>query len=191
MSYFPLIDCSLLLAGTPLSFRFESTLDQLVTKSRIWESPLSIRWENLLISSAHGSRRHTIGPLQCRWSNTLTNTMSAASNSNESYCTFTLASDVTAGGLPSEEEIAKQLESNDPKVCMSWIFFIFVWIGIFYFSIGSCHILKYSNDTCFIWFSYIVILWWLASFVEIQYREKRLQSSGTNYVKFISHSPVE
>ena len=39
-------------------------------------------------------------------------------NSNESYCTFTLASDVTAGGLPSEEEIAKQLESNDPKVCL-------------------------------------------------------------------------
>eukprot|EP00577_Skeletonema_sp_RCC1716_P003530 CAMPEP_0113429406 /NCGR_PEP_ID=MMETSP0013_2-20120614/32425_1 /TAXON_ID=2843 ORGANISM="Skeletonema costatum, Strain 1716" /NCGR_SAMPLE_ID=MMETSP0013_2 /ASSEMBLY_ACC=CAM_ASM_000158 /LENGTH=973 /DNA_ID=CAMNT_0000318111 /DNA_START=39 /DNA_END=2960 /DNA_ORIENTATION=+ /assembly_acc=CAM_ASM_000158 len=42
--------------------------------------------------------------------------MSAANNSNESYCTFTLASDVTAGGLPSEEEIAKQLESNDPKI---------------------------------------------------------------------------
>ena len=41
---------------------------------------------------------------------------SAATNSNESYCTFTLASDVAAGGLPSEEEIAKQLESNDPKV---------------------------------------------------------------------------
>mmetsp|Transcript_1355 Transcript_1355/g.2356 ORF Transcript_1355/g.2356 Transcript_1355/m.2356 type:complete len:978 (+) Transcript_1355:122-3055(+) len=41
--------------------------------------------------------------------------MSTAANSNESYCTFTLASDVTAGGLPSEEEIAKQLESNDPK----------------------------------------------------------------------------
>ena len=51
--------------------------------------------------------------------------MSAANNSNESYCTFTLASDVTAGGLPSEEEIAKQLESNDPKVCMFWIFFNF------------------------------------------------------------------
>lgn len=52
--------------------------------------------------------------------------MSAANNSNESYCTFTLASDVTAGGLPSEEEIAKQLESNDPKVCMYVLdFFIF------------------------------------------------------------------
>jgi len=42
--------------------------------------------------------------------------MSNAVNSNESYCTFTLASDVTAGGLPSEEEIAKQLESHDPKI---------------------------------------------------------------------------
>lgn len=48
--------------------------------------------------------------------------MAAATNSNESYCTFTLASDVTAGGLPSEEEIAKQLESSDAKVgnFMSW-----------------------------------------------------------------------
>lgn len=42
--------------------------------------------------------------------------MSAATNSNESYCTFTLASDVTAGGLPSEQEIADQLESHDPQV---------------------------------------------------------------------------
>ena len=48
--------------------------------------------------------------------------MAAATNSNESYCTFTLASDVTAGGLPSEEEIAKQLESSDAKVgnFLSW-----------------------------------------------------------------------
>ena len=46
---------------------------------------------------------------------------SAATNSNESYCTFTLASDVTAGGLPSEEEIAKQIESNDPKVCLFYV----------------------------------------------------------------------
>ena len=30
----------------------------------------------------------------------------APANSIETYCTFTLASDVTAGGLPSEEEIA-------------------------------------------------------------------------------------
>lgn len=37
-------------------------------------------------------------------------------NSNETYCTFTLASDVTAGGLPSEDEIAKDLESNDTSV---------------------------------------------------------------------------
>ena len=37
-------------------------------------------------------------------------------NSNETYCTFTLASDVTAGGLPSEEEIAKDLESSDDNV---------------------------------------------------------------------------
>mmetsp|Transcript_56256 Transcript_56256/g.85123 ORF Transcript_56256/g.85123 Transcript_56256/m.85123 type:complete len:963 (+) Transcript_56256:46-2934(+) len=40
----------------------------------------------------------------------------APANSNESYCTFTLASDVTAGGLPSEEEIAKDLESSDNGV---------------------------------------------------------------------------
>ncbi|KAG7367160.1 adaptin N terminal region-domain containing protein [Nitzschia inconspicua] len=40
----------------------------------------------------------------------------APANSNESYCTFTLASDVTAGGLPSQEEIAKDLESSDDNV---------------------------------------------------------------------------
>ncbi|KAL7568445.1 hypothetical protein ACA910_012158 [Epithemia clementina (nom. ined.)] len=38
------------------------------------------------------------------------------SNANESYCTFTLASDVTAGGLPSEEDIARDLESKDTFV---------------------------------------------------------------------------
>lgn len=38
------------------------------------------------------------------------------SSSIESHCTFTLASDVTAGGLPSEEEIAKDLESSDASV---------------------------------------------------------------------------
>lgn len=43
-------------------------------------------------------------------------TMSVASNANESYCTFTLAPDVTAGGLPSEEEIAKDMESTDDTV---------------------------------------------------------------------------
>eukprot|EP00538_Stauroneis_constricta_P000500 CAMPEP_0119548464 /NCGR_PEP_ID=MMETSP1352-20130426/2393_1 /TAXON_ID=265584 /ORGANISM="Stauroneis constricta, Strain CCMP1120" /LENGTH=990 /DNA_ID=CAMNT_0007593757 /DNA_START=73 /DNA_END=3045 /DNA_ORIENTATION=- len=40
----------------------------------------------------------------------------APTNSNESYCTFTLPSDVTAGGLPSEEQIAKDLESTDDEV---------------------------------------------------------------------------
>lgn len=45
--------------------------------------------------------------------------MPAPKNSNESYCTFTLASDVTAGGLPSEEEIAKDMESNDSEVSNS------------------------------------------------------------------------
>jgi len=39
-----------------------------------------------------------------------------ATNSNESYCTFTLSSDVTAGGLPSEQEIKNDLESNDNNV---------------------------------------------------------------------------
>jgi len=39
--------------------------------------------------------------------------MSTPNNSNESYCTFTLAGDVTAGGLPSEDEIRADLESND------------------------------------------------------------------------------
>lgn len=43
-------------------------------------------------------------------------TGSAPSNANESYCTFTLAPDATAGGLPSEEEIAKDLESTDDNV---------------------------------------------------------------------------
>lgn len=44
--------------------------------------------------------------------------MPAPKNANESYCTFTLASDVTAGGLPSEAEIAKDLESNDDSVSL-------------------------------------------------------------------------
>mmetsp|Transcript_29825 Transcript_29825/g.45732 ORF Transcript_29825/g.45732 Transcript_29825/m.45732 type:complete len:980 (+) Transcript_29825:89-3028(+) len=42
--------------------------------------------------------------------------MSPPTNSNESYCTFTLASDVTAGGLPSEDEIRADLENTDPNV---------------------------------------------------------------------------
>ena len=44
----------------------------------------------------------------------------APTNSNETYCTFTLASDVTAGGLPSEEDIAKDLESTDDNVRRPW-----------------------------------------------------------------------
>jgi len=42
--------------------------------------------------------------------------MSTPVNANESYCTFTLASDVTAGGLPSEADIRRDLEDNDPQV---------------------------------------------------------------------------
>lgn len=42
--------------------------------------------------------------------------MSTPTNANESYCTFTLAGDMTAGGLPSEADIRKDLEDNDPKV---------------------------------------------------------------------------
>ena len=45
-----------------------------------------------------------------------TNLYKMPSSSIESHCTFTLASDVTAGGLPSEEEIAKDLESSDASV---------------------------------------------------------------------------
>uniref|UniRef100_A0A7S3L9L6 Coatomer subunit beta n=1 Tax=Amphora coffeiformis TaxID=265554 RepID=A0A7S3L9L6_9STRA len=44
------------------------------------------------------------------------NAGSTPSNANESYCTFTLAPDVTVGGLPSQEEIAKDLESTDANV---------------------------------------------------------------------------
>jgi hypothetical protein len=42
--------------------------------------------------------------------------MPAPKNANEAYCTFTLPSDVTTGGLPSEADIAKDLESNDDNV---------------------------------------------------------------------------
>ena len=42
----------------------------------------------------------------------------AAANANEAYCTFTLASDVTAGGLPSEQEISKDLESTNTSVSL-------------------------------------------------------------------------
>lgn len=42
--------------------------------------------------------------------------MGPATNSNEAYCTFTLSQDTAAGGLPSQDEIAKDLESSDIKV---------------------------------------------------------------------------
>lgn len=42
--------------------------------------------------------------------------MAAPQNANETYCTFTLPGDMTAGGLPSEADIRKDLEDNDPKV---------------------------------------------------------------------------
>lgn len=43
-------------------------------------------------------------------------TMANVNNSIESYCTFTLAGDVTTGGLPGEAQIRKQLEDSDPQV---------------------------------------------------------------------------
>ena len=52
--------------------------------------------------------------------------MSTPQNSNESYCTFTLASDVTAGGLPSEAEIRKDLEDNDPQVSSNYVVIVVV-----------------------------------------------------------------
>ena len=48
------------------------------------------------------------------------NKMAAPTSSIETYCTFTLAADVTAGGLPSEEDIAKDLESSDDNVRGFW-----------------------------------------------------------------------
>jgi hypothetical protein len=42
--------------------------------------------------------------------------MAVPKNANENYCTFTLGADTTAGGLPSQEEISKQLESSNPEV---------------------------------------------------------------------------
>jgi hypothetical protein len=66
------------------------------------DSPIAVvGWERLLLSIYFPF--HSV-------------TMSVASNANESYCTFTLAPDVTAGGLPSEEEIAKDMESTDDAV---------------------------------------------------------------------------
>ncbi len=107
--------------------------------------------------------------------------MSAASNSNESYCTFTLASDVTAGGLPSEEEIAKQLESNDPKVCR---YLSFRLICVDYFGelrrcilpVGSCQpfiIMIMIHASCDL---ICVLLQRLASYADIKYKGLKLRS---------------
>jgi hypothetical protein len=62
----------------------------------------------------------------------------SVTNSNESYCTFTLPSDVAAGGLPSQEEIAKDLESNDTEVrCLALLTSMY---GLFerYYARTSC-----------------------------------------------------
>lgn len=73
----------------------------------------------------------------------------AAQNANESYCTFTLAGDVTAGGLPSEADIRKDLEHNDPKVRktiepgLSFMFFDELTIDNRQF---FCFFLRRSND---------------------------------------------
>jgi coatomer subunit beta len=42
--------------------------------------------------------------------------MSQAVNSNEDYCSFTLPSDLSQGGLPGEADICKDLEDSDPAV---------------------------------------------------------------------------
>jgi hypothetical protein len=55
--------------------------------------------------------------------------MPPPTNSNESYCTFTLASDVTAGGLPSEAEIAKDLESSDDNVRFCFVIWRFIAVS--------------------------------------------------------------
>lgn len=52
--------------------------------------------------------------------------MSVSENANETYCTFTLAGDVTAGGLPSEQEIRRDLEDNDPQVSFVFSFICYV-----------------------------------------------------------------
>ena len=63
----------------------------------------------------------------------------APANSNEIACYFTLASDVTAGGLPSQDEIAKDLESSDDGyvTAFSWWYF-FVGIPESHFASSDC-----------------------------------------------------
>jgi hypothetical protein len=53
-------------------------------------------------------------------------TMDTPKNANETYCTFTLPGDMTAGGLPSEADIRKDLEDNDPKVSI-FVTLRFLW----------------------------------------------------------------
>jgi hypothetical protein len=52
--------------------------------------------------------------------------MDTPKNANETYCTFTLPGDMTAGGLPSEADIRKDLEDNDPKVSI-FVTLRFLW----------------------------------------------------------------
>lgn len=63
--------------------------------------------------------------------------MSTPTNANESYCTFTLAGDITAGGLPSEADIRKDLEDNDPKVSWSRRVIVLGFYRIFYLKDAS------------------------------------------------------
>jgi hypothetical protein len=72
--------------------------------------------------------------------------MAPVSNSNESYCTFTLASDVTAGGLPSEAEIAKDLESNDDNVRLFYSQIVTVCLELcIHTAIGRFHGFRLSH----------------------------------------------
>ena len=83
--------------------------------------------------------------------NTIIMNTGAPSNAIESYCTFTLAPDVTAGGLPSEEEIAKDLESTDDSVSPLENDPIFVERGLSSFE--KCIFLFYSDVN--FWFVFL------------------------------------
>ena len=77
-----------------------------------------------LLVIAHVHQSDTVKPQKQNWTNSGEGhrnskhivTMPNPTNSNESYCTFTLAGDVTTGGLPGEAQIRTQLEDNDPQV---------------------------------------------------------------------------
>ena len=64
----------------------------------------------------------------------------APANSNEIACYFTLASDVTAGGLPSQDEIAKDLESSDDGYVT-----IFSWWYCFLSALPESH---FASSDC-------------------------------------------